>query len=362
MKRYGYLFEKIVDIQNIEIAIHNASKRKKNRHSVKMVLKNPTKYALAIQEMLVNGTWKPSKYYISVITDNSSGKTRTIFKPKFYPDQIIHWAIRQITQYIFYKGMDFYCCGSVPGRGGKRGYTAVKKWLKNDSRNTKYCLQIDIKQYYPSINQSILMDKIKRKIKDERCLKLLGMIVYSTPSGLPIGNYTSQWLANFYLQDLDHYIKEELKAKYMIRYMDDIVIFGSNKKQLHRNLESIKKYISSLDLNIKSNHQVFRIHYIDKNGLSRGRFIDFLGFRFYRNHITLRRRNALRIKRRIKKISKKKCLTYRDSAAINSYLGWIYASNSYKYFKKYIEPFISVRKTKEVISIESRKQHSATKI
>ena len=148
----------------------------------------------------------------------------------------------------------------------------------------------------------------------------------------------------------------------MIRYMDDIVIFGSNKKQLHRNLESIKKYISSLDLNIKSNHQVFRIHYIDKNGLSRGRFIDFLGFRFYRNHITLRRRNALRIKRRIKKISKKKCLTYRDSAAINSYLGWIYASNSYKYFKKYIEPFISVRKTKEVISIESRKQHSATKV
>ena len=107
MKRYGYLFEKIVDIQNIEIAIHNASKRKKNRHSVKMVLKNPTKYALAIQEMLVNGTWKPSKYYISIITDNSSGKTRTIFKPKFYPDQIIHWAIMQITQSIFIKAWIF---------------------------------------------------------------------------------------------------------------------------------------------------------------------------------------------------------------------------------------------------------------
>lgn len=125
---------------------------------------------------------------------------------------------------------------------------------------------------------------------------MIDLIIDSSKNGLPIGNYTSQWFANFYLQDLDHYIKEDLHIKYYIRYMDDIVLFHRNKKELHKIKEKIEAFLEKEDLKLKENWQLFKTD---------SRPLDFLGYRFYRGYTTLRRGNCLRIRRRIKKSIKK---------------------------------------------------------
>lgn len=350
MKRIGHLYEQIVDLENIKLAITNASKRKKNRTSVKRVLEDIDKSALKVQELLTSGPYEPSPYYIQDIIDNSSSKHRRIFKPMFFPDQVIHWAVMQVIQPVLFRGMYYYCCGSIPGKGGSLGRKALIKWLKDDPRNTKYCLQIDVSKFYPSIDQEVLKAMLRCKIKDDRCLAILDAIIGSTDAGLPIGNFTSQWLANFYLDGLDHYIKEQLRVKYYIRYMDDGVLFGPNKKALHKIRTQIEGYLKTIGLGMKGNWKVFKLS---------SRPLDFLGFRFYRDHLTLRRRNALRIRRRVKKVSRKPVIRFKDAAAILSYMGWIYHSSSYGYMQRYILPFINIKKLKDVIRSESRKQHHA---
>ena len=128
--------------------------------------------------------------------------------------------------------MYYWCCASIKGRGLHHGMRKLKKALVEDRKYTKYCLKLDIKKFYPNIDKQCLKDKFRRVIKDENTLWLIDSIIDSADSGVPIGNYTSQWFANFYLQDLDHYIKEELGIKYYIRYMDDMVLFSNNKKTI----------------------------------------------------------------------------------------------------------------------------------
>lgn len=161
------------------------------------------------------------------------------------------------------------------------------------------------------------------------------------------GNYTSQWFANFYLQDLDHYIKEQLKVPYYIRYMDDMVIFHRNKKELHKMKDEIEKFLQREGLKLKENWQLFKVD---------SRPIDFLGYRFYRGYTTLRSNNFLRIKRRVKKVYKKGKLNKKDASAIISYHGWIKHSNSFEFNKKYIRPYTDIKKCKEVVSNANRKQ------
>lgn len=170
--------------------------------------------------------------------------------------------------------------------------------------------------------------------------------------GCLFGNYTSQWFANFYLQDLDHYIKEQLKVPYYIRYMDDMVIFHRNKKELHKMKDEIEKFLQREGLKLKENWQLFKVD---------SRPIDFLGYRFYRGYTTLRRSNFLRIKRRAKRISKKEKLNYHDAAAMLSYSGWLKHCDSYNYTQKYVKPYINYKKCKEVIRNASREQRKACK-
>jgi hypothetical protein len=130
---------------------------------------------------------------------------------------------------------------------------------------------LDIEKYSPSIDNEILKNIIRRKIKDVRLLSLLDTIIDSA-QGLPIGNYLSQYFANLYLSGLDHYCKEVLRAQYYIRYCDDIVILHQNKDALHKMYEQIEAYMKQLKLKPKSNWQIFPVAV---------RGIDFLGYRFF---------------------------------------------------------------------------------
>src|SRR5690606_4749467 len=117
-----------------------------------------------------------------------------------------------------------------------------------------------------------------------------------------------------FLEELDHLIKERVGVKYYVRYVDDLVLLGANKKKLRKARIAVEEYLKSIKLELKGNWQVFRVN---KHP------IDFLGLKFYRDKTTLRKRNALRIKRRIKKIQNKGYLNDKDASAVISYWGWI---------------------------------------
>lgn len=344
LKRYGYIYEGICDIENIKHAITKASLGKRDHRKVKLVLNDINRYALEIQKMLVDQTFKPTHPKEKIITDGPSRKTRTICKPIFFPDQIVHWALTLQLEPIMMKGMYRHNCGSIPGRGTSYGQKVLRKWLDSDPKNTKYCLKMDVRKFYHSIKGEYLKPYFRRKIKDQRCLWLIDTVVDSV-DGLPIGYYTSQWFANFFLEDLDHFIKEEMGAKYYVRYVDDLVILGPNKKKLHRLRLNIKAFLYLKGLHLKSNWQVFPINERD---------IDFLGMRFYRDRTLLRRRNSLRIRRRIRKIANKEYLTVKDASAIISYWGWIKRTDSYMFYCKYIKPIISISEARKVVSINAR--------
>jgi hypothetical protein len=241
--------------------------------------------------------------------------------------------------------MYLYSCGSVPKRGTGFAKKTLRKWLDNDPKGTKYCLKMDISKYYPSIDNEILKLNLNEKIKDKDCLWLANTIIDSA-IGLPIGNYTSQWFANYFLEGLDHFVKEQLHAAYYVRYVDDLVILGTNKKILHAMKHKIDHYLKEIDLKLKDNWQVFKLD---------SRDIDFLGYRFFRDRTILRKTNALRIRRRCKKIHKKSVLSLKDASAIISYWGWVKHSNSYRFYKNCFASMVNIWEARKVISYGNKK-------
>jgi len=354
MKRVGHLYEKICDIENIKTAIIKASKGKRSRDDVRQILTDIPKYAEIIQRQLLSNSFVPAEYRTGTVREGSSKKVRAISKPNFYPDQIVHWAIMLQLQPIFTKGMYKITCGSIPGRGVHYGKKFIEKWLKTDRKNTRYYLKLDITKFYPSVDIDRLEYKLSTKIKDIRALDLVHKIL-EKGDGLPIGILMSQWFANFYLQDLDHYVKQTLKAIYYVRYMDDMVLFGPNKRKLHRMRKSIDHYLALEGLKLKHNWQVCKT---DKEPL------DFVGFRFHRGHTTLRKAIMLRITRKARKLARHVVPTYHDACGMISYLGWVTHSSSYRLYNKWIKPYIQIKELKRIISNESRKglRHETSQI
>ncbi len=132
-------------------------------------------------------------------------------------------------------------------------------------KELQICLKMDIRHFFESVDHDVLKAWLKKKIRDERMLYILELIIDGSEVGLPLGFYTSQWLSNFMLQPLDHFIKEQLKAVHYIRYMDDMVVFGKNKKELHRIQQEIERFLrEKFNLQMKGNWQVFRFDYTEK--------------------------------------------------------------------------------------------------
>ena len=340
MKRIGNIYPKICDKNNIKMAIMCASKGKTNRKNVKKIIDNIDYYVDKTYDLLINKNFQASSYEKKEIIDGVKNKKRIIYKPRFFPDQVIHWCLMLQIENILKKPMYYYSCASIKGKGVKLASVYIKKILRQDFKNTKYCLKIDITKYFPSIDKEILKSKIRNVIKCKNTLWQIDEIIDSCEQGIPIGNYTSQWFANFYLQKLDHFIKEELHVKCYVRYMDDIVIFHSNKKKLHSIKKEIEKVLNEDNLSVKPNWQIFKTD---------SRPLDFLGYKFYRFHTELRSSLALRIKRRVKKIYKKKYITIKDAGSIISYYGWIKSSNSRNFYLKNVKKYIDINECKKVI-------------
>lgn len=325
MKRINDLFDKIIDIDNLNLADSKARKGKTRSFGVMKHDKNREDNIRRLHEQLKNGTFKTSPYKIFKIYEP---KEREIFRLPYYPDRIVHHAIMNIMEPIWVSVFtaDTYSC--IKGRGIHGIVPKLKKALKYNVEETKYCLKLDIKKFYPSIDHNILKKIIRKKIKDKRLLKLLDEIIDSAP-GVPIGNYLSQFFANLFLAYFDHWLKEVKKVKFYYRYTDDIVILYSNKEFLHNLLKEIQEYLSTLNLTVKKNYQVFPVD-------SRG--IDFVGYVFYHTHTRLRKRTKVRFARLAAKANKR-CLSYKNYKMImSSYRSWAKHCNSQNLLNKLYKP------------------------
>jgi retron-type reverse transcriptase len=318
MKRINNLFDIIASTDNIRGAIADASKGKSRRKDVIAVNADIEKHIEELHQVLIAQVFINSPYETFEI--EAKGKNRIIYKLPFFPDRVLHHCIVRVLQPIWIKQSIRDTYSSIPGRGVHDGVNRLKSALR-DSIGTKYCLKIDIKKFYPSVNHDALKRDLRRTIKDEKLLSLLDVIINSA-EGIPIGNYVSQWFGNIYLSRFDHYAKEVLKAKYYFRYCDDIVVLASNKEDLHDTLSHMRRYLSeNLFLTIKENYQIFPV---DARG------IDFLGYRFFHRFTLVRKRIINEFKRKHRTISGKR---FRQSMA--SYHGWFLHANTRRLTLKY---------------------------
>lgn len=301
MKRKNNLYQEVYSIENLQVADTIARKGKAKQYGVIAHDRNREQNIISLHESLINKAYQTSAYSTFTIFEP---KEREIFRLPYFPDRIVHHAVMLVMEPIFVSTFtaDTYSC--IKGKGINAAADAVKKALK-DEAGTTYCLKLDIKKFYPNIDHRILKQLLRRKIKDVDMLWLLDSIIDSAP-GLPIGNYLSQYFANFYLTYFDHWIKEQKKVKYYFRYADDLVFLSDNKEQLHQLKNDITEYLQSkLKLTVKSNWQVFPI---------KARGLDFVGYVFF-HHYTL-------IRKSIKKNFARKVAKGISPASIASYKGW----------------------------------------
>lgn len=367
------LFNSICSMDNLYRAYQNAKSGKGWYKEVKQIEKRPFYYLAGLQYMLKNHLFKTSEYEIFIL--NEGKKKRDVYKLPFFPDRIAQWAILQVIEPFLVANMTADTYSAIPGKGIQpivndlRGYYKTKRvdgkkksvWvpsiLLSDEKNTRYCYKIDLHHYYQSINHEVLKQKFRKVFKDPELLWLLDEIVDSINTateedlielslsgeievdpntGIPIGNYMSQYSGNFYLSSFDHWVKEELHVKHYYRYMDDVVIFASSKEELHEIHRKVTAYTRDyLHLNIKGNYQIFP---------TKVRGVDFVGYRFFGEYTLLRKSTAINFKRKMRACRKKMenniPPTYSEWCSFNSYKGWLGNCDSYRLFKKYMEPLI----------------------
>lgn len=313
MKRINNLYNRICSVENLQLADSIARKGKAKQPGVIQHMKNCDQNILDLHKSLLNKTYKTSEYTTFTIYEP---KERVIFRLPYFPDRIVHHAVMNIMEPIFVASFtaDTYSCIK------KRGIHAAVRNLKTalaDERGTQYCLKLDIRKFYPNVDHEILKQLLRRKIKDGDLLWLLDEIIDSA-DGLPIGNYLSQYFANFYLTYFDHWIKEQRRVKHYFRYADDLVILSESKEYLHQLLSDIRNYLhENLKLELKDNYQIFPV---DARG------IDFVGYVFKHSHTLLRKS----IKQRFARMLKRNC----NSKSIASYYGWAKHCDSNNLLKK----------------------------
>lgn len=350
MKRVGYLYEKMCDLSLIRYAIRKAAQGKTYKHYIRKVLQNEKAYALRIQEMLVKQQVKLSPNRQITIFDRSCNKERIITVPKFFPDQIIHWVVMLVIEPIIMKGMYRFNCGSVPNRGGMEAKRYVERAIKDEK--IKYVAKLDISKFFNSVKPKYVMEMFRNKIKDENVLRLIEAILRNGGDCLPIGYYTSQWFSNFFLEGFDHFVKEELKIKKYVRYVDDMVLLDSNKRKLHKAITRINEYLHTIGLKLKDAYQVWKVD---------SRPIDFVGFRFYRDKTLLRKKIFFRLCRRVRKVRKTEYISVHQAQGILSLLGWLSHINAWKFYKERIYPYAPKWELKNIVSHHAKKLLEAIK-
>ncbi|MBU1027836.1 MAG: reverse transcriptase/maturase family protein [Nanoarchaeota archaeon] len=307
MKTYKNIYPKLCSYKNLELAFRKASKGKNSKFYVIEFRKNLKQNILDLKKELEWETYRPSPLTKFTIRDP---KTRLIRKSKF-KDRIIHHAIVNILDPIYEPR---FISDNFANRINKGTIAAIHRFdlfkrkaskngelTKNSLNNNMvkgYVFKADMKKFFDSVDQHKLIEILRRKIKDEKVIWLITKILKNFDNkvkGMPLGNMTSQFFANVYLNDLDQFIKNRLKAKYYLRYVDDFVVLHQDKNILKEYRNKIEKYLKNLRIEL----------HLDKSKifpLYKG--VDFLGFKIFYYYKRVRKRNVNHFRKRLEKLSK----------------------------------------------------------
>jgi retron-type reverse transcriptase len=329
MKRHANLFQQIISFENLFLASRKARRGKRTNGNVMRFEMDVEEELFKLQEELATRTYVPGPYREFKIFER---KPRKISAAP-YRDRVVHHALCNIIEPIFERTFifDSYAC-----RKGKGTHKAVDRFTEF-SRLNRYVLKMDIRKYFPSIDHEILLGKIQKKIKCRDTLWLVRVIIDGSneqgavrdyfpgddlfsplmrKKGIPIGNLTSQFFANIYLNELDHYVKEELNCRYYIRYVDDLTVFDDQKKRLWLVKDRIEDFLTKERLKLNPLKTLVA-------PVSMG--IDHLGYRIYPTHRRIRKDNAFRFIRRLRKMGKlyrKRTISFdKLNASVQSWLG-----------------------------------------
>ena len=335
MKIYNHLYPEIYSIRNLFLAWRKARKHKTRKDYVVEFETNLKENLLQLYKELKDETYQPEPLKTFILRDP---KTRRISKSAFR-DRVVHHAIVRVVEPIFEKVFIYDSCANRVDKGNLfalKRFDNFKRKVTNNLKSEAFCLKADIKHYFQEVNHKILIGIIRKKIKDERVIRLIEKILenyYSNDGkGMPLGNLTSQFFANVYLNELDYFVKHKLGAKYYIRYVDDFVILHESKEQLEIWKEQINEFLRQ-ELKIMLHNEKSRVI-----SLSRG--VDFVGFRNFYHHRLLRKRNVRKILMKIK-LFKEGIIT--TEKLLESYQGWqAYAkwANSYRLMKQFLNQLI----------------------
>lgn len=351
MKRYGNLYKQIYDFENLYNAYIKARKNKRYRQEVLAFTANLEENLISIQNELVWETYKVGKYREFYVYEP---KKRLIMALPFR-DRVVQWAIYQVINPIFEKGFQFHSYACRKDKGTHNAAKNVQNWLKEVNKTQKeyYYLKLDISKYFYRVNHRILLEILGRKIKDEQLLNLFknliknegqnfGLPLWTEPGetalvenvGMPIGNLTSQLFANVYLNELDTFVKHTLREKYYTRYMDDVIILNESKERLHQVLKEIENFVNEkLELHLNNKTALRPV----KTGIC------FVGFRIWWSHKRMKKKTLVKMKSRIKYITKeyrRNNITFQKAnATMQSYFGIMRHFESYTLRKNIVRNF-----------------------
>lgn len=321
MERYGHLFDKIITFENMYESYLEARKGRKLKPEILKAGRNIEKTIREMQRQLHDGTWRSDRYNEFVCY--TEVKRRVIHAPSFR-NRIFHHALVRIVRPLFERKFIYDSYAIIKGRGVHPAVYRTQDFLRRASRQGErvYVLQCDISKYYPSMDHEFLKQRIRRTIADERVLQAWDALIdgfeIEPGKGLPIGALTSQISANIYLDYLDHYIKDRLRIKYYLRYMDDFIVIGNSKAELQELLGKIRRVVME-EMKLKLNPKT-RIYAASKG-------VNFAGYRIFTTHILPRKRNVKAARIRFRRLNHE-YKYYRASLAdvrsrVMSFLGYM---------------------------------------
>ena len=349
------LFDTVSEWDNLWSAFHLAARGKRRKGSAAAFEQQVADRLVAVQDELRGKTYRPGAYRHFFIHEP---KRRKISAAPFR-DRVVHHALCRVIEPIFERSFihDSYAC-----RPGKGTHSAVARFTEF-ARRYRYVFKTDIRKYFPSIDHDILFERISRKIKCLDTLWLIRLIIdTSNPQeeilqyypgddlfaplerrrGIPIGNLTSQFFANIYLDGLDHYTKEDLQCRSYIRYVDDITAFGDDKQKLWKIGKAMGEYLSTLRLTMHPDKTIVV-------PVSQG--VDYLGYRVFPDRRRLRKDNVVRFRRRMQKMQndyRTGQITLKDvNSSIQSWIGHAKHADTYKLREKIFAGIIFTNSARE---------------
>ena len=352
MKTYTNLYEKLCSLENLEKAFQKAKERKSHKSCVIKFEENLNQELNNLKKELETFTYKPKPLKKFIIRDP---KTRVIHASAFR-DRVIHHALILIIAPIFEPTFIYDSYANQINKGTHKAVLRFDKFkrkvsqsgrLVSNNYNNKnlvrgFVFKADIKHYFDTVDHKILISIIKRNIKDKKVIWLIRQILnnFNTEikgKGMPLGNLTSQFFANVYLNDLDYYIKHELKAKYYIRYVDDFVILHKDKKTLEEYKIKINGYIKNLKLELHpTKSKILPL----RNGLT------MLGYRIFYHHKLLRKSNIRKFEKRLAsklKPYKQELIIYEELLeSLRGWFGYALWANTYAYRKNIMKRINSI--------------------